>query len=169
LNEISDNQIITLYEYNTGRYVTQGGNANGTATKDGLEAAVDFALQPWYNEYRAASANGLSNNIYSPFGMDLGGHAYAAQNGAPNPPIVDNGNDHAADTIYDYATRYKNAATYGVLYFYALEPAKNLLKRDSNDARATVTKEEYISMMSKIVFGKECFLTSDGGNYTKDW
>jgi hypothetical protein len=170
---LGPDKIVTLYEYNTGRYITQGGAPNGDATKDSLAGLIDFAMQPWYNQYIADSANGLSNSIYSPFGMDLSGHAYSAQNGAPNPPIVVNGNAQASNTIYDYATRFKAAATggnaYNVLYFYGLEPASNLLKHASSDSTARVTKEEYISMMTNIVFGQESVLTAEGGDYRKDW
>ncbi|MDR2398675.1 MAG: hypothetical protein LBD74_07965, partial [Spirochaetaceae bacterium] len=170
---LGTNKIVSLYEYNTGRYITAGGATNGTATKEGLEKAVNYSLQPWYNRYIDDSANGLPRSIYSPFGMDLSGEAYAAQNGAPNPPIVEGGNEKATNTIYTYATNFKKAATegkpYNMLYFYALEPAEELLKRVSSDARATITKEEYISMMTNIVFGKKCILTKEGGNYRKDW
>jgi hypothetical protein len=165
-------KIVSLYEYNTGRYITEGGVTNGTATETGLQGAIDFALQPWYNEYHGDSANGLPRTMYSPFGMDLSGEAYAAQNGAPNPPISVNGNDKASETIYDYATRFKDAASsdpYQMLYFYALESAGELLKRVSTDSSAQVTKEEYISMMTSIVFGKKTVLTSEGGKYSKDW
>jgi hypothetical protein len=170
---LGNSKIISLYEYNTGRYITIGGVTNGTATKDGLAGAIDFALQPWYNQYIAVSANGLSNNIYSPFGMDLSGEAYSAQNGAPNPPIVVGNNAQATNTIYDYATRYKKAATdgspYGMLYFYGLERSADLLKRASGDTNATVTKEDYISMMTSIVFGQKCIVTMEGGDFRKDW
>jgi hypothetical protein len=166
-------KIISLYEYNTGRYIVVGGTTNGTATKTGLEGAIDFALQPWYNQYIANSANGLSNSIYSPFGMDLSGEAYAAQNGAPNPPIVVGNNAQASSTIYDYATRFKKAATdgnpYQILYFYGFEQASELLKHAATDSAANVKKEEYISMMTSIVFGQECMITKEGGNYSKDW
>jgi hypothetical protein len=173
---LGPNKIVTLYEYNTGRYVTPSGEDNGTATRAGLEGLIDFALQPWYNQYLANSINGLPNSIYSPFGMDLSGKAYSAQNGAPNPPIVVNGNSQATNTVYDYATRFKNQATaeggaYNMLYFYGLEESTNLLKHVSTDSRATITKEEYISMMSDIVFGKKVLITSEGerGDYRKDW
>jgi hypothetical protein len=173
---LGPDKIVTLYEYNTGRYVTPSGEDNGTATRAGLEGLIDFALQPWYNQYIARSINGLPNSIYSPFGMDLSGKAYAAQNGAPNPPIVVNGNSQATNTVYDYATRFKNQATaeggaYNMLYFYGLEESTNLLKHASADSRADVTKEEYISMMSEIVFGKKVLITSEGerGDYRKDW
>jgi hypothetical protein len=170
---LGSDKIITFYEYNTGRVVTAGGEPNGEATKEGLQGAINFALQPWYNEYRADSANGLPRSIYSPFGMDLSGEAYAAQNGAPNPPIVIGGNAQASDTIYDYATRFKKAATdgdeYGLLYFYGLESARELLKRASSDSSPSVTKEEYISMMTSIVFGQKCIVTKEGGNYSRDY
>jgi hypothetical protein len=166
-------KTIALYEYNTGRYITPSGADNGTAKKADLQNAVDFALQPWYNRYIDDSINGIARAKYSPFGMDLSGEAYSAQNGAPNPPIVVNGNDRATNTIYDYATRFKNAATseqpYNMLYFYALEESTALLKRASADSTATVTKEAYLSMMTEIVFGQKTVLTAEGGDYRKDW
>jgi hypothetical protein len=173
--QLGSGKIASLYEYNTGRYITPGGAANDGVTKDLLQGAINYALQPWYNQYIADSANGLSRNIYSPFGMDLSGLAYAAQNGAPNPPIVVNNNPQATNTVYDYATRFKKAATdgdaYNVLYFYGLTPSSQLLKHQSSDSTATVTKENYISMMTEIVFGQKCVITSEGeaGDYRKDW
>jgi hypothetical protein len=170
---LGSSKIVALYEYNTGQYITENGVANGTATKENLQAALDFALQPWYHEYIAKSANGLPNAMYSPFGMDLGGEAYASQNGAPNPPIVINGNDQSTKTIYDYATRFKSAATagtpYNILFFYSLEANEELLKYASSDSKASLTQEEYISIMTGIVFGQKCILTTEGGNYHKDW
>jgi hypothetical protein len=171
---LGPNKIVTLYEYNTGRYITPEGEANSGVTMTQLQNVIDFAMQPWYNRYIADSANGLPNSIYSPFGMDLSGIAYSSQNGAPNPPIVASGSETATDTIHDYATRFKNAATgnaYNVLYFYGLTPSSSLLKRASNDSTATVTKEEYISRMTEIVFGKKCVITTEGesGDYRKDW
>ncbi|MDR1232612.1 MAG: hypothetical protein LBK61_14570 [Spirochaetaceae bacterium] len=167
-------KIVSLYEFNTGRYITAGGTANVTATKENLQNAIDFALQPWYDQYRANSANGLSRTIYSPFGMDLSGEAYTSQNGAPNPPIVVNGNEKGDGTIYRYATDFMEAASkdegpYGMLYFYALEPARDRLKYVSTDSSASVTKEDYMSRMTTIVFGKRVVLTAEGGNYSKDW
>jgi hypothetical protein len=169
---LGPDKIVALYEYNTGRHITESGQPNGTATKDLLQGAVDFALQPWYNQYLADSANELPRSMYSPFGMDLSGEAYSAQNGAPNPPIVVNDNAQASDTIYDYATRFKTAAAsnpYNMLYFYGLEEATALLKRSSSDSSPRVTKEAYISMMTEIVFGKKTLLTAEGGDYRKDW
>jgi hypothetical protein len=173
---LGPDKIVTLYEYNTGRYITEGGAPNVTATKENLRAAIDFAMQPWYNRYIDQSANGLPNSIYAPFGMDLSGEAYSDQNGAPNPPIVSGGSETATSTIHDYATRFKKAATdddtpYNVLYFYGLERAGDLLKHASGDSTPTITKEEYISLMTKIVFDQECLLTTEGerGDYRKDW
>jgi hypothetical protein len=166
---LGSNKIISLYEYNTGRYITENGAANTTATKALLEGAVDFALQPWYNRYIDDSGNGIARAKYSPFGMDLSGEAYPGQNGAPNPPISISDNVSASGTIKDYATRFKTAGNYGMLYFYALEEASALLKQQSNTATARVTKEEYISMMTDIVFGKKTLLTKEGGDYRKDW
>jgi len=50
-----------------------------------------------------------------------------------------------------------------------LNPSSQLLKRASNAATATVTKEEYLSLMTEIVFGKKTILTGEGGDYRKDW
>jgi hypothetical protein len=171
---LGTDKIVTLYEYNTGRWLTPSGADNGAATRDSLASLINFALQPWYNRYIEQSANGLSNSIYSPFGMDLSGHAYSAQNGAPNPPIVSStGDSRANGTIYDYATRFKKAADegnpYNILYFYAIEPATNLLKNASTDTTASVTREEYLSMMTEVVFGQKTLLTKEGGDYRKDW
>jgi hypothetical protein len=174
--KLGKGKIVSLYEYNTGRYVTASGKTNAnTVTMEQLKAVIDYALQPWYNQFIPASINGLPNSIYSPFGMDLSGTAYAAQNGAPNPPIVVNNNAQGANTIYDYATRFKKAATdgdaYNMLYFYALTPSSKLLKYKSDDAMPTITKEKYISMMTEIVFGQKCMITTEGesGDYRKDW
>jgi hypothetical protein len=169
---LGDDKVISLYEYNTGRYISPEGAANGDATASGLEGIIDFALQPWYNQYIEDSANGLPRSIYSPFGMDLGGEAYAAQNGAPNPPIAINGNEQAANTIYDYATRFKDAAAtkaYNMLYFYGLEPSSQQLKYVSSDSAASVTKERYLSMMTGIVFGQGTVITTEGADHRKDW
>jgi hypothetical protein len=173
---LGDKKVISLYEYNSGRYMTPGGNANkndGTLTRDTLNSALTYALQPWYSDYIAESANGLDRTKYSPFGMDLGGNAYY-QGGSPMPPIVVEGDDKANTTIYDYATRFKAAATentpYGMLYFFNLTPATNLLKYDRSTEEAEVSKSAYISMATKIIFGQECKLTSaDAGDYRKDW
>ncbi|MDR3116028.1 MAG: fibronectin type III domain-containing protein [Treponema sp.] len=172
-NALGPDKIVTLYEYNTGRYITAGGAANTTATKEKLQSVINFVLQPWYNQYIPDSANGLPNAIYSPFGMDLSGEGYS-QGNVPYPPIVVDGSEKADKTIYDFATRFKKAATddnnpYNVLYFYGLEPARELLKRASTDSAARITKEEYISMMTGIIFGQKCILTTEGGNYPKDW
>ncbi|MDR1232395.1 MAG: hypothetical protein LBK61_13460 [Spirochaetaceae bacterium] len=170
---LGQSKIISLYEYNTGRYITPNGVDNGNAKKNLLEGYIDFALQPWYNQYIDDSINGLSRTKYSPFGMDLSGEAYESQHGAPNPPIAIGGSTTASGTVYDYATRFKQAADdgqpYQMMYFYALEPAGDLLKRVSSDSAANVTKEEYISMMTSIVFGQKTVVTADGGKYTKDW
>ena len=166
-------KTVTLYEYNTGRYITPNGADNGTATKAALEGAIDFALQPWYNRYIEDSINGLPRGIYSPFGMDLSGEAYSSQNGAPNPPIVSGGSETGSNTIHDYATRFKtasdNGTPYNVLYFYGLQEGSRLLKRQSNDSTARITREEYISRMSRIVFGQDVLVTADGADYRKDW
>ena len=171
--KLGTDKTVTLYEYNTGRYITPNGADNGTATKAALEGAIDFALQPWYNRYIEDSINGLPRGIYSPFGMDLSGEAYSSQNGAPNPPIVSGGSETGSNTIHDYATRFKtasdNGTPYNVLYFYGLQEGSRLLKRQSSDSTARITREEYISRMSRIVFGQDVLVTADGGDYRKDW
>ncbi|MDR2743529.1 MAG: hypothetical protein LBB98_15460 [Treponema sp.] len=171
---LGPNKIISLYEYNSGRYMTPGGQPNGGLGVAPLNSAISFAMQPWYSQYIENSANGFDRSKYSPFGMDLGGNAYY-QGGPPLPPIVVNEDDHATNTIYDFSTRFKKAATdaapYGMLYFFNLKPASELLKHDSNEAEASVTKQAYISMMTNIVFGQNCVLTTEGeaGDYRKDW
>jgi len=172
-------KVISLYEYNSGRYITAGaGGTNptpdSTATMDDLRDAIDFAMQPWYNQYRADSANSLPRGMYSPFGMDLSGFAYASFNGAAYPPIANTSGDKTAnETIYDYSTRFKTAAEagnpYNVLYFYGLEENSRLVKTRTNEASATTSREEYISNMTRIIFDQDCVLTADGGDYRKDW
>jgi hypothetical protein len=174
-DKLGNGKIVSLYEYNTGRYITPGGAANTGVAASDLAGVLDYALQPWYNRYIADSANGLPRSIYSPFGMDLGGQAYSSQNGAPNPPIAVNKNEKADNTIFNYATQFKKAAdsnnAYNMLYFYALTPSSQLLKHQSSDAAASITKENYISRMTEIVFGQKCVITSEGerGDYRKDW
>jgi hypothetical protein len=173
---LGSDKVISLYEYNSGRYMTPGGkaNANNSAlTRDSLNNALTYALQPWYSQYLEESANGLDRSKYSPFGIDLGGNAYY-QGGSPMPPIVVDGDDRATDTIYNFATRFKAAATggkpYGMLYFFNLTPATNLLKYDRSTEEAEVAKSAYISMVTEIVFGQKCGLTSaDAGDHRKDW
>ena len=171
---------VSLYEYNTGRYITAGTDGKNpttgsTATMEGLRDAIDFSMQPWYNQYIANSANSLPRSIYSPFGMDVGGYAYSSQNGAPNPPIVasSTGAETATNTIHDFSTRFKTAAAednaYNFLYFYGLNESSKLLKRYSSESAFTVTKEAYLSRMSNIVFGQDVVLTAEGGDYRKDW
>jgi hypothetical protein len=165
-------KIITAYEYNTARYITPNGAANGEANLAGLKGAVDMAMQPWYQQYIDDSANGLERARYSPFAMDLGGNAYT-QGGVTLPPIKVGGNAQEATTISSYATRFKQAATggnpYGLLFFYALNEGTKLLKEETASPTATVTKEEYISKMTEIVFGQKTVLVEGGGNHLKDW
>jgi hypothetical protein len=171
---LGPDKIISLYEYNSGRYMTPGGQSNEELTLAPLNNAISFAMQPWYSQYIEDSANGFDRSKYSPFGMDLGGNAYY-QGGPPLPPIVVGDDEKATDTIYDFSTRFKQAAVsgnpYGMLYFFNLKPASELLKHDSSEADPRVPKSAYISMMTQIVFGKNCVLTSEGeaGDYRKDW
>jgi hypothetical protein len=171
---LGNDKTISLYEYNSGRYMTPGGQANGGLQVGPLNSAISFAMQPWYSQYIEDSANGFDRSKYSPFGMDLGGNAYY-QGGPPLPPIVANDDEQATNTIHDFSTRFKKAATegkpYGMLYFFNLKPASELLKYNSDEADPSVTKHAYISRMTTIVFGQECVLTTEGeaGDYRKDW
>jgi hypothetical protein len=168
---LGPDKVITVYEYNTGRYITAGGvnTEDPMVTASGLAQLIDFSLQPWYNQYIPDSANSLPRSKYGPLAMDVGGGAYATQNGAPNPPMDTTG----TGSITDFSTRYKDAADqdspYGFICLYGLNPSSQLLKRASNDTTATVTKEEYLSLMTEIVFGKKTILTGEGGDYRKDW
>jgi hypothetical protein len=169
---LGNDKTISLYEYNSGRYMTPGGQENEGLQVTDINSAISFAMQPWYSQYIEDSANGLDRGKYSPFGMDLGGNAYY-QGGPPLPSIVVGGDDKATDTIYDFATRFKTAAAggkpYGMLYFFNLKHASDLLKYDKDEAEASVSKSAYISIMTQIVFGQKCGLTNVGaGDYRKD-
>jgi hypothetical protein len=170
---LGPNKIVSLYEYNSGRYITPEGQSNDGLTFASLDSAVSIVQQPWYGRYLDDSANGLGRSKYSPFGMDVGGNG-AYQGGTPLPPIVVNGDEQATGTIYDYSTRFKTAATsgnpYGMLFFYNLTPASSLLKHDKDEAEPSVSQSAYISMMTQIVFGQKCVLTNAAaGDYRKDW
>jgi hypothetical protein len=176
-NALPSPYIICLYEYNTGRYITAGGANNptpgSTATMTGLGGAVDFTLQPWYNQYIADSANGLPRSMYSPFGVDLSGNAYASFGGTAYPPISIGNSETAVNTVRDYSTRFLNSAAggnaYNVLYFYGLEEVSRLVKRQTNDPAPTVSREDYISRITGVIFGQNCMLTAEGGDFRKDW
>jgi hypothetical protein len=170
---LGDDKIISLYEYNTGRYITPGGKANGDATLASFQDAISFAMQPWYSQYIDDSANGLPRSKYSPFGIDLGGNAYY-QGGTPLPPIVEDDDENGTGTIKDYATRFKSAATggnaYNVLYFFNLKPhTDGKLKHDEDETEPSVTTEEYISKMTRIVFEQDCLRTPGDGDHRKNW
>jgi hypothetical protein len=168
---LGSNRVISLYEYNTGRYITPDGvnSEDSSVTASGLAQLIDFSLQPWYNQYLENSANALPRPKYGPLAMDVGGGAYTAQNGAPNPPMDTTG----TNSITDFATRYKTASDqdspYGFICLYGLNPSSQLLKRASNDPTATVLKEDYLSIMTEIVFGQKTILTAEGGDFRKDW
>jgi hypothetical protein len=175
---LGSEKVITLYEYNTGRYVTpdevnsqlNNNSQDTTITSTLLASKIDFSLNPMYNQYIPTSGNGLPRAKYGSLAMDVSGQAYASQNGAPNPPMADQG----TNSITDFATRFKEAGTvnndpYGFIDLYGLNPSSILLKQASNSPTATVSKEEYLSIMTQIVFGKKTILTSEGGDYRKDW
>jgi hypothetical protein len=167
---LGPDKTITVYEYNTGRYITPGGlnSEDVTVTAEELAGQIDFSLNPMYNQYLTDSANSLPRSKYGSLAMDVSGVAYSSQNGAPNPPMANTG----ANSITDYATRFKTAADtdpYGFICLYGLNHSTALLKRASADATASVPKEEYLSIMTQIVFGQKTILTAEGGDYRKDW
>ena len=169
---LGPDKTITVYEYNTGRYITPGGAnpEDSTVTSEALAAQINFSLNPMYNQYITDSANNLPRSKYGSLAMDVSGQAYASQNGAPNPPM----NTQGTNSITDFATRFKTAAVtdsnpYGYICMYGLTRSSQLLKQVSTAATATVTKEEYLSIMTEIVFGKKTILTGEGGDFRKDW
>ncbi|MCL2127505.1 MAG: hypothetical protein FWH38_04565, partial [Treponema sp.] len=83
------------------------------------------------------------------------------------PPMDTTG----ANSITDYSTRYKDSADpYGYICLYGLNPAREMLRRDtSSSTPRNVTKEEYLSIMTEIIFGQKTILTAEGGDYLKDW
>lgn len=168
---LGPDKIISLYEYNTGRYITVNGvnPEDSSVTAAGLGQLIDFSLQPWYNTYIDDSPNALPRSKYGPLAIDVSGSAYSIQNGAPNPPM----NTTGTNSITDFSNRYKTASDqgspYGYICLYGLNPSSSLLKESSNDATATVTKEDYLSIMTEIVFGQKTILTAEGGDYRKDW
>jgi hypothetical protein len=174
---LGPDKTITVYEYNTGRYITPdavtdqpNNNSLDTSITSALLAdKVNFSMNPMYNQYLQNSANGMPRAQYGSLAVDVSGGAYASQNGAPNPPQ----NTTGTDSITDYATRFKTSADggdpYGFICLYGLNPSSSLLKWASGSATATVPKEEYLSTMTQIIFGKKTILTSEGGDYRKDW
>jgi hypothetical protein len=167
---LGPDKIVTVYEYNTGRYITP--DAGGTNSQDpnvtNLGNILDFSLNPMYNQYLPDSANGLPHAKYGPLAIDVGGSAYD-QGGTPLPPQQTTG----TNSITDYATRYKTASDggnpYGYICLYGLNPSTQLLKQANSSPTATVPKEDYLSIMTQIIFGQKTVLTAEGGDYRKDW
>jgi len=180
--------VITLYESNNGRWVTPcmaptneglaGPGALGSdgpsvkVTRELLASLVDFALQPWYNQWHDDSANGLPRSMFSPLAIDVGGHAYGGQNSSPNPTFPGEEAGACPISISTVAERFLNASNngnpYGVMFFYGLNPSSQLLRLNPN-APADKTKEEYLSHLTVPVFNQRVLLTAEGGNYLKDW
>jgi len=180
--------IITLYEFNKGRWVTPsmapvnegiyGPGALGSpgptvrVTRESLASIVDLALQPWYNQWHDDSANGLPRSMFSPLAIDVGGHAYGGQNGSPNPTFPGQEAGARPISISTVAERFRAASDagdpYGVMFFYGLNPSSQLLRLNPT-APADRTKEEYLSFLTVPVFGQRVLLTADGGNFLKDW
>ncbi|MCL2410440.1 MAG: hypothetical protein FWC97_02240 [Treponema sp.] len=169
------NAIIALYEFGHSRHITSGpGGTNptdATVTIARLEAAIDYAMQPWYNQFHNASPNALPRSMFSPIAIDVGGGAYADQAGRPNPPFPGftwQGNNDIAT----FATNMRNASNagnpYGFMFFYGLNPSSIGLSNTANGARNR-TKEEYISYATRIIFGMDTILTSEGGDFRREW
>jgi hypothetical protein len=114
---------------------------------------------------------------YSPLAIDVGGGAYAGQNGSPNPPWgpPPYGTTAFTNSIQDYAGRFRQASDdgtpYGFMFFYGLNPSSELLATTPSGAGnvRNRTKEEYISILTREVFGQSVLLTQEGGDFRKDW
>jgi hypothetical protein len=175
-------KTITLYEYNTARYITPAGvnnttatmsdagmitNSTGTITKDNLASLVDMVFNPSYHRYVADSANGLSHAKYSPLGMDLSGVGYG-QNGYPLPPVEQNSETIGDITISECARNYVEAGDYGILFSYGLKASSYKLRKSATDPEPSITLAEYLSTLSVPIFGQAIKQTDDG-DYQKDY
>ena len=211
--------VITLYEFNKGRWVTPvgaGENANegytltnfidgrltstGAAgeapimsiTPEALSDIVDFSMQPWYNQWHSNSPNRLPSKIYSPLAIDVSGHAYDGQNNSPNPTFPGKEVNVRPLSIQTVADRFRAASDaaygygpgessyvaaqqqfipsdkghYGVIFFYNLRPASNLLSETAGGP-ATRTVEEYLSYLTATIFDQKTILTAEGGDRPK--
>lgn len=177
-------KIISVYEYNTGKYITPGGAANSTAVLDNstgaitttgsgditlsaFEGIVDMAFQPMYHDYVENSANKLSHSKYSPLGMDLSGSGYY-QNDYPLPPVELTDGTMGTGTIEEFALRYKEAGDYGILFSYGLKPSSHKLRKSATDPEPSITLAEYLSILTEKIFGQSIKQTDDG-DHQKDY
>ena len=192
----SEGFTIALYEFGSARHITPGGNDNTgiwgpvalndasapvtTVTLAQLVDVVDIAMQPWYNAWHNDSPNMLPRNLFSPLAIDLGGHAYAGQNNAPNPPLTGGNSIHVFAQRFAFVnsggTEFTGVTSpppltgvpYGVMFFYDLRPSSQLLSREPGGP-ANMTREEYLSMLTRPIFGMDVILTADGGDFPRDW
>lgn len=148
-----------------------------TVTMQSLAELVDVAMQPWYNQWHWDSANWLPRSMFSPLAIDVGGHAYAGQNGSPNPtfPGQETFGGARPISISTVADNFRSANSsgdpnqiYGWMFFYGLNPASHLLRLNPT-APATLTKEYYLSYLTVPIFGQRVILTADGGNFQRTW
>ncbi len=160
---LGNERVIGLYEYNTGRYITQNGDTNGEATASELSNLVDYALQPWYSDWYADSANGISRKKYSPMAIDLGGNAYN-QGNKPMPPLDEDGPSYIGP-LWQQVEGYKEAVemgnSYGVLYVYRLKRSSETFSDNNNSS-----VKDYLSELSTSLFGQDIILDGPAGNHT---
>jgi hypothetical protein len=178
-------KLISLYEYNSGRWITSSETTNivdSTVDYATLKASVNFALQPWYSSYIDNSGNSLPHDKYSPFGMDLGGQGYYQSN-FPMPPLVGGYSSNDDINVLNYAEDYKEEGDYGVLFFYKLEAEdgnKLFRSQAASDVPGGIpdlTRLEYLSAVTDEIFGQEvkyvsCTVsgvTTNTASFVKDW
>jgi len=136
----------------------EGGNVGGVnirATPESLAEIIDFAMQPWYNQWHWDSPNRLPRTIFSPLAIDISGHAYAGQDNSPNPTFPGREGPGRPLSIQTVANRFRavsDAAAglspgespyvgqyipnapiggdpYGMMFFFNLRPASCFLAR----------------------------------------
>lgn len=165
---------------------------NVRVTPADLAEIVDFSLQPWYNQWHSNSPNRLPSKIYSPLAIDVSGRAYDGQDNSPNPTFPGRETGARPLSIQTVADRFRAASdaaagygpgessfvaanqqwipadknAYGVMFFYNLRPASNLLSETAGGP-ATRTVEDYLSYLTMTVFGQRTILTADGGDRPK--
>lgn len=167
-------KIITLYEYGTAEKITPNGNTNsgtwGTGlifpeskdtdpttnvTVEALTGIIDFSLYPYYGDLEPNSLNGIPNKKWVPLAIDVGGFAYEGSDGMPLP-TWDNIESYAEDFISDRRDPYA-----GFLVYDIERSSKPLL---GADGISYVGRDVYLSILTKVVFGRET-VTVDDADY----
>ncbi|MDR0568980.1 MAG: hypothetical protein LBG87_07240 [Spirochaetaceae bacterium] len=179
-------KTIAIYEYNTVRYITPGGNPNKIATmdnagvitqsttetftKDDLSGLIDMGFNAMYNTYNAESYNGLPRAKYGPTSVDLSGRGYS-QNGYFLPAVELTTGTTGNVTIGQSAEQFKAAGDYGVFLAYGLGKASDKKKQHAQDpeSEGSMTVAEYLSLFSETVFGQKVVVDASGGNAEKTW